>query len=469
MAATAVAPSSYRQRSLWLDTVAPDDPLEPRPPLPGDLDVDVAIVGGGFTGLWTAYALRRADPSVRVAVLEAEICGFGASGRNGGWASALLPMSLHTIAARHGRVAAVALQRAMFDAVAEIRRVCHDEGIDCHYARDGSVHAATSPAHVHRLRDELDEARAFGLGDDALTWLDRRAAAALVDVPGLLGATFTPHCAAIHPARLVRGLARAAEARGARLFERTPVRAIEPGRCRTDHGTVRAATVVRATEAWTPTLPGQRRAVVPLYSLMVATEPLPGDVWDRIGWHGRVTFNDARNLIVYAQRTADGRIAFGGRGAPYHFGSAVRPAFDLDTRTHDALRATVRALFPAAADARFTHAWGGPLAVARDWHCSVGYDRAAGTAWAGGYVGDGVTTSHLAGRTLADLVLGRDTDLVRLPWVGHRSRRWEPEPLRWLGVNAVRGLAARLDRGEARTGRTPAAAALALRLLVGKG
>ena len=464
-----VAPSSYRQRSFWLDSIADDDTLVPRRSLDGDLDVDVAIVGGGFTGLWTAHSLRRADPTIRVAVLEAEVCGFGASGRNGGWASALLPMSLPTIARRHGRVAAMAMQRAMFDAVDDIGRACAAEGIDCHFAKDGSLHAATNPAHVHRLRAELDEARAFGLGDDALTWLDRRAAARYVDVPGLLGATYTPHCAAIHPARLARGLARAVEASGVAIYERTPVSALGGREARTDHGVVRAATIVRATEAFTPLLPGYRRAVVPLYSLMVATEPLPDDVWDRIGWRDRVTFSDARNLIVYAQRTADGRIAFGGRGAPYHFGSAVRPGFDLDDRTHEALRSTVRELFPAAADARFTHAWGGPLAVARDWQCSVGYDRETGDAWAGGYVGDGVTTSNLAGRTLADLILGRDTDLARLPWVDHRSRRWEPEPLRWLGVNAGRALAAALDRGEARTGHTPRAAAAAMRLLVGRG
>lgn len=463
------ATASYRSVSFWLDSLGPDDPLTPRPALPGDIQVDVAIVGGGFTGLWTAYELRRADPSLRVVVLEGDICGFGASGRNGGWASALLPMSLATLAERHGRDAAVALQRAMHDAVDEIDRVCRREGIDAHYAKGGSLHAATNPAHVARLRAELEEADAFGFTSADLRWLDRHEAAARLSVPGLLGATYTPHCAAVHPGRLVRGLARAVERAGGTIRERTRVTELAPGRVVTDRGTVRADVVVRATEGYTPLLPGQRRTVIPIYSLMVVTDPLPDVVWDRIGWRERETFSDARNQIIYAQRTADGRIAFGGRGAPYHFGSAVEPGFDRDERTHDLLRDTVRELFPAASDATFTHAWGGPLAVPRDWHCSVGFDRATGMAWAGGYVGDGVTTTNLAGRTLADLITGRDTPLVRLPWVNHRNRRWEPEPLRWLGVNSGRALAARLDHAEQRRGRSPALAARAMRLLLGKG
>ncbi len=458
----------YRALSLWFDSLG-DDALVPRPSLSGDRQVDVAVVGGGFTGLWTAYELRRADPTLRVEVLEAEVCGFGASGRNGGWASALLPMSLGTLAARHGPDAAVALQRAMHDAVDEIGRVAVRERIDCQYAKAGTLHAATNPAHVPRLRAELAEAREFGFGDTDLRWLDRHEAAERVRVPGLLGATSTPHCATVHPGRLARGLARAAERAGAVIHERTRATEIRPGVVRTDHGTVRADVVVRATEAFTTLLPHQRRAVVPLYSLMVATEPLGDDVWDEIGWRGRETFSDARNLIIYAQRTADGRIAFGGRGAPYHFGSALRPEFDRDDRTHHLLRQTVHELFPASVGARFTHAWGGPLAVPRDWQCSVGLDRSTGLAWAGGYVGDGVTTTNLAGRTLADLITGRATDLVRLPWVDHHSRSWEPEPLRWLGINGGRALAGRLDRAEARNGRTPVVAAHVMRTLLGRG
>lgn len=445
-------PAYVRSRSHWLSTL-PDDPLTPRPPLGGDIAVDVAIVGGGFTGLWTALALADADPSLRIAVLEREVAGFGASGRNGGWCSALLPMSLGAIAAKHGRAAAVAMQRAMFATVDEVLAAAAREGIDCDAAKGGYVHAARSPAHVPRLSAEINDARSWGFGDDVVRMLDRDEAIGRVAASGVLGATYTPHCAALNPAKLVRGLARAVEQRGVVVYEGTAVDSIAPGRARTAHGVVSAEVIVRATEAYTAQLADEARTIVPLYSLMIVTEPLPDDVWATIGWTRRETFSDARRLVIYAQRTADGRIAFGGRGAPYHFRSAIRPDFDRDAAVHRALRSTLVELFPAVAGARITHEWGGPLGATRDWHCSVGLDRATGLGWAGGYVGDGVATSNLAGRTLADLITGRDTELTRLPWVGHRSRRWEPEPARWLGINTLLRLPAGVDAKELGTGR----------------
>jgi len=457
-----------RPLSLWHDTLPDGDDLTPRAPLPGDRETDVAIVGAGFTGLWTALYLRRLDPSLRVTLVEAEVAGFGASGRNGGWCSALLPMGLSSMAESAGRDAAIAMQRAMFATVDEVGRAAAEEGIDCHYAKGGYLHLATNPAHTGRLRVELEEARRFGLGEDDLRWLDRAEAADRLRAAGVLGALHTPHCAAIHPARLARGLATAVERHGAVLHEATRATAIEPGRVRTDRGTLTADVVVRATEGYTPTLDGQRRTLVPLYSLMIATEPLPDTTWDEIGLRHRETFNDARHLIIYGQRTADGRFAFGGRGAPYHFGSTVKPQFDCDEATHQAIAGTLRGLFPAIGDAAVTHRWGGPLGVARDWTCSVGLDREQGLAWAGGYVGDGVGTTNLAGRTLADLITGRDTDLTRLLWVGHRSRRWEPEPLRWLGIRTGLRLPGGADRAETRTGRPARFRAWATGRLMGR-
>ncbi|MFZ4811552.1 MAG: NAD(P)/FAD-dependent oxidoreductase, partial [Ilumatobacteraceae bacterium] len=413
--------------------------------------VDVAIVGGGFTGLWTAYALMERDPSIRVVVLESEVVGFGASGRNGGWASALLPMGLTSMAAQHGRDAAIRMQRAMVDAIREIERVTHTEQIDCHFQLGGSFRAARNPAQVERLHDELAEQRAFGFGEGDVHWLDPAESASTIAVTRNLGALFTPHCAAIHPARLVRGLALAVERRGVIIHENSRVLDIEPGRVRTQGGTVRATHIVRATEAFTPGLPGLRRALAPVYSLMIATEPLPPSVWEQIGWADRQTFSDARRTVIYGQRTADDRIAFGGRGAPYHLGSRIEPQFDLHRRVHDGLRDTLRDLFPAIGDVAITHRWGGPVGIPRDWECSVGLDRATGIGWAGGYVGDGVTTTNLAGRTLAALITGDDPgDLTSLLWVDHHSRRWEPEPFRWIGINSMVRMPSSIDRYEDR-------------------
>jgi glycine/D-amino acid oxidase-like deaminating enzyme len=238
-----------------------------------------------------------------------------------------------------------------------------------------------------------------------------------------------------------------------KIFERTKATSIEPGVVRTDRGDVRAPTVLRCVEAFGATMPGGRRDVVPIYSLMIATEPLSEEVWDEIGLVGRETFHDGRHLIIYGQRTKDDRFAFGGRGAPYHFGSTLKPEYERNAHTHAAIAGTLRWLFPQIGEAQITHTWGGAVAVPRDWTSSVAFDPTTRVGRAGGYVGAGVTPSNLAGRTLADLALGRETDRAHLAWVGHRSRLWEPEPLRWAGINLGRSLAPLADSLEFKTGR----------------
>ncbi|HUY50420.1 MAG TPA: FAD-binding oxidoreductase [Streptosporangiaceae bacterium] len=458
--------TTYPLLSYWLSS-APGS-LTPGAPLPGDLDVDVAIAGAGFTGLWTAYYLASASPGLRIAVCEREIAGFGASGRNGGWCSALFPASLAKLERMAGREQAIAMYRAMQDTVDEVGRVAAAEGIDCHWAKGGTLQLARSPAQLERAIEEVAQARSYGFGEADLRLLNHAETAQQVTASGVLGSTFTPHCAAIHPARLARGLAEVVRRRGVALFERTPVTGISPGRLHTALGTVRAEYVIRATEGYTPALPGLHRAIAPVYSLMIATEPLPESVWARIGLASRPTFGDYRHLIIYGQRTADGRLAFGGRGAPYHFGSAVRPEFDRSPAVFRALRRSLGELFPVlGTDVTITHAWGGPLGVARDWCASAGLDPATGLGWAGGYVGDGVATTNLAGRTLADLVLGRDTEITQLPWVGHHSPSWEAEPLRWLGANAGLQAMSWADRREARTAHQSRLAQFAGRFLGG--
>ena len=456
----------YTNLSLWHATCGEE--LLPRPALPGSVEVDVAVVGAGFTGLWTAYYLKQIDPSLRVAILESHIAGFGASGRNGGWVSALFPASRAKLASLPGssRAGAVALTSHLRQTIDEIGRVADEEGIDCSYAKGGTIVFARSPSQVARARQQVDESRSWGDTEEDLRWLDTGEARQHGRAAGALGATYTPHCARIHPARLARGLAAAVERRGVDIYEQTTATSIEPRRVTTDRGDVSADVVVRATEGYTPGLPGHERQVIPVYSLMVATEPLPELLWADIGLSGFPTFSDHRHLIIYGQRTADGRLAFGGRGAPYHFRSSIKPEFDRNETVFAALRATLLDLFPQLTGVAFTHAWGGPLGVPRDWTASVGLDPRTGVGWAGGYVGDGVSTTNLAGRTLAHLVTRTGSELTGLPWVDHRSRNWEVEPVRWLGANAGLRAIRAADREERLTSR-PSLLAKAMAPLLG--
>ncbi|RYV51798.1 NAD(P)/FAD-dependent oxidoreductase [Pengzhenrongella frigida] len=450
-----------RRLSLWLDQVADDgDHLTPRPPLEGDTEADVVVVGAGLTGLWTAYYLTEADPELRIVLVEREFAGFGASGRNGGWCSALFPASASALARDHGAPAANAMRAAMRDTVVEVGGVAAFEEIDCDFAYGGTLRLARSAAQLERARAEADEAAHWG---DDLELLDAAAARSRLAATHVLGGTFTTDCARVQPARLARGLARVVAERGVLIAEGTTALRLSPRAVVTDHGTVRARHVVRATEAWTSQLPGSRRDVIPVYSLMIATEPLPAELWDRIGLARGETFSDHRHLVIYGQRTADDRIAFGGRGA-YHRGSRIDPALDHPERVQAHLRRTLVELLPELAETAITHAWGGPLGIARDWQASVGLDARTGLAWAGGYVGDGLATTNLAGRTLADLITGHDSPLTRLPWVDHRSPRWEPEPARWLGVNAGLAAAVAADAEERLTRRPSGLARVLARL-----
>ncbi len=435
-------------RPLWWDTATTAASADPPADLP--LGVDVAVVGGGYTGLWTAYYLARARPDLDVLVLEAEHVGFGASGRNGGWVSALWPVSPDVLARRHGRSGALAQLAALRDTVDEVGRVDAQEGLGSGFVKGGTLAVARTAAQDERARAEAAHGAAWG---DGTVHLGAGEARERLAVPGVRGATFNPNCARVHPRDLADGLAAAVRRLGVRVVEGTLVaRAGDGVVVLADGRRLSARSVVLATEAWTPGLPGHGRDVVPVYSLMVATEPLPADVWDRVGLAEREVFTDHGHVRIYGQRTADDRIAFGGRGAPYHLGSAVRPEFDHEEHVFEALRATLTSMLPDLEGVAFTHAWGGPLGIPRDWHPSVVWDPATRTGRAGGYVGDGVAASNLAGRTLADLVLGEASPLTQLPWVGHHSPRWEPEPWRWLGVNAGLRLARAADREEARTG-----------------
>ncbi|HSP27259.1 MAG TPA: FAD-binding oxidoreductase, partial [Ilumatobacteraceae bacterium] len=402
--------------SLWHDQL--EGPVGERQPLAGDADVDVAIIGAGYSGLWSAHALLRADPTLRVLVIEREAVGFGASGRNGGWCVGELAGGLGGAVGTWGREAGIAMTQAIIDTVAEIGRVVTTEGIDCGFVQGGVIRLARSGPQLGRQRTEVDEYRHHGFGVDVLRPLDADEAIGHLAGTNVLGGLHYAPGARVQPARLVGGLAEVVERLGATIVEHTSavdVVAGSPGArplVVTDRGLVRADVVVRATEAYSRDLPGLRRALVPLYSLMIATEPLDAATWESIGLRRCETFADDRRMVIYGQRTTDDRVAFGGRGAPYRFGSAIDPATESRSDVHDRIGAALVELLPQLGGVEITHRWGGVLGVPRDWRPSVGLDRSTGIAWTGGYVGEGVAAANLAGRTIADLVLHPESPLV---------------------------------------------------------
>ena len=416
--------------SHWFERL-PDS----RPALPGDRDADVCIVGAGYTGLWTAYYLKQLDPGLRITVLEARFAGFGASGRNGGWLSGLPPGHRGTLAKAHGRDSVIAWQRTLNDSVDEVIAVAAREAIDADIVKGGTLEVARTPAQAQRLRAVVEEDRSWGVDGIEVLTPAQTAARIRVDNP-VLGA-FNPHCARVQPAKLARGLADVVERLGVTIYEQTPVTAITAGRAETPHGVLRAPVILRATEGFTARMRGLRRRWLPMNSAMIATEPLPAGLWDTIGWDGCETLGDLAHGFFYAQRTADDRIAIGGRAVPYRYGSRIDNDGAVGQATIDHLTSVLNTALPQTSGVPIAHGWCGVLAVPRDWTATVRFDAATGLGEAGGYVGHGVTATNLAGRTLADLVLKRSTPLTVLPWVGHRSRAWEPEPLRWLGVRGL--------------------------------
>jgi glycine/D-amino acid oxidase-like deaminating enzyme len=443
--------SDYASISFWHETLT--DPPEPRPQLRGAKDVDVAIVGAGFSGLWTAYYLSVLKPDMTVAIVESEIAGFGASGRNGGWCLGLLAGIEALLERPDQRAAGVALMRAVCEAIDEVGRVSRTEGIDCHFHKGGSIRVATTQWQLDALRHRQRIFAEWGFGPEDYRWLTPEECGTHVLVPKGLGGLFTPHCAALHPARLARGLADAVERRGVRIFERSPAITIAPGRVVTPAGELRAKYVIRATEAYTAKLPGFATHLVPLHTFMIATEPLPEAVWKEIGLNDRQTFSDGRRIITYGQKTADGRIAFGG-SADYRYGSVIQDRFRADDPHFKEVELALLRLFPILKGVAITHRWGGAIGVPRNWRPSLGLDPSSGVGWLGGYVGEGVAATNLAGRTLAELLVGEATVRTQMGWVGAASRRWEPEPFRWLAIKGLLALGGSADRAEQRTGRT---------------
>ncbi|MGG5240800.1 NAD(P)/FAD-dependent oxidoreductase [Pseudomonas lurida] len=430
---------AWRTISLWMDQL--DDPLHARPSLEHDLDVNVAIIGAGYTGLWTAYYLKRQAPDLKIAIIEAQTAGFGASGRNGGWLMGNLLGEDRLLAglAPEQRRASFDLLHAIPD---EVAQVLAREGIDCDYRKGGALYcAARYPEQEGSLRRYLDKLYAQGLTEADYRWLGPQQLAEQIRIARPYGGIYAPHVATIHPAKLVRGLARVVERMGVAIYENSPVTHWQSGSLRTAKASVRAAWVVPAVEGYANTLPLLGRYQLPVQSLIVATEPLPASTWDDIGLSHGQAFGESSRQVTYGQRTADNRLVFGARGG-YQFAGKLRHDFDLTDSEVELRRYLFGELFPQLKSVRITHSWGGNLGMSRNFRPHMLCDHKTGIALSGGYGGEGVGATNLGGRTLADLILGRDTPLTHQPWVIRERgldalKPWEPEPCRWLGYNAI--------------------------------
>ncbi len=438
--------------SFWYADIGLPDTR--RPALAGDTTADVAIIGAGFTGLWAAWYLMQANPALKVLVLEREFAGFGASGRNGGWCMGTLAWDHDRYAATHGRPAVVEMAKALEGTVEEIIKVCEAQGIDADILRTEVLMFAQNPAQLARLTAEVAHQTEWGQAHRYRT-LTPQQVAQRISLPGALAGMSISGVARIQPAKLVRGLAEAVERAGAVIHEGTAVLSYDKGCVVTDKGRVHAPIILRCTEGFTPGLPGHERDWIPLNSAQIATPVLPPEVWAKIGWDNNELIEDAANSYCYCQRTREGRITVGARGVPYKFGSKMDKNGAPDPETIRRLTETLHRHFPEAAPYGVEHAWCGVIGVPRDWCATVGLDRDTGLGWAGGYVGVGVSTANLAGRTLADLALGRQTAITKLPWVNRKVRKWEPEPFRWLGVHLMYALLRVADKREDRLGIPP--------------
>jgi len=447
---------------LWQEA-APCVADEKRSPLGEAITADVAIVGAGYSGLWTAGYLLKAKPSLRVVLLDSERVGFGASGRNGGWASAIFPISLSKVAQRYSPPAALELQAAMNATVEEIGQRLAEESIEVDFSQQGFLSLARSAPQWARAQAAVAESADLGLPAQ-FSLLDSKAAAEKIGATQVQGGLFTAHCATLHPGKLVHGLAAWVERLGGRIYQHSQVLGIEPGRLIAKDGEVRAQTIIRATEAYSCLDKAYRRRLIPLHSLMLATEPLPSDLRERLKLKHRMAFNDMRHLRVYAQVTEDGHLVFGGRGAPYAFNSRIREEAACIDAGHTRLYQTLLDFFPELKAVAISHRWGGVLGVSRDWCPSVSFDAQTRIGFTGGYVGDGVATSNLAARILRNLILGEDEAINRLPLVQHRSPNWEAEPWRYLAINGGLAAARFADREERLSGRPSYTATLLARL-----
>ncbi len=437
----------FASRSFWMESA----PYEPGPALDGDRRVDVAIVGGGFAGLWTAYHLKRAEQSLEIAVVERDMVGYGASGRNAGFVMTLVARSLDDLAQGYGASEAKAAHQALVDGVDGIGQFCSEHGVDAEYEKNGVLTVSTAPWQDEGI--EADVRAAEELGIEGVRFLDGEALREMVRSPIYRCGHEESSSAIVNPAKLAWGIAGVVRQQGVTIYEGTEVTAVRQtssgAQVRASTGTLSADQAVLATNAYSVQFPHLKRWVIPIYTYIVLTEPLTPAQWESIGWKGRQGIEDRYGGFHYYRPTADGRIVWGGDDYVYHRGSAVGPRFDRDDKVFSGLKASFVATFPQLADVRFTHEWGGPVAITVRFIPTFGTLEGGRIHYGVGYCGHGVGPTFTGGEILRDLVLGRDTELTSLCFVHRRAIPYPPEPLRALVVNS----ALRHMKDSDRTGR----------------
>lgn len=435
---------------LWLD-----DPARPTalPPLVGEVEVDLAVVGGGYTGLWTALLARQRYPGRSVLLLEAGTCGDQASGRNGGFASASLTHGFGNGVQRWPEELA-RLDRLGAENLAAIGGTVESLGIDCDWRIAGELTVATAPHQAAELRALTGEMARHG---HEVAWLDAEEARARLDSLTYVGALHDPHgTALVEPARLAWGLRRACLDAGVVVHEQTPVREVERDgaglRLRTGRGNVRAGRVALATNAFPPLLRRLRLMSVPVHDYVLATEPLSREQLAALGWAGREGVADAAHQFHYYRLTRDDRIIWGGYDAVYRYGSRIERDHLGGQPTHRLLAEHFHQTFPQLADVRFSHRWGGVIDTCTRFSAFYGTAHGGRTAYALGYTGLGVAASRFGAQVVLDLLEGADTERTRLRMVRERPVPFPPEPVRWAGIELTRRALDRADRSGGRRG-----------------
>jgi glycine/D-amino acid oxidase-like deaminating enzyme len=428
----------YTTKSFWLGN---SGDYQPSPPLTGDLKCDVAIVGGGYAGIATAYFLKKAAPSTSVAVLESEVVGFGASGRNAGFAMTTFGLMMSLTQTFFGPDKTRQSHQYMERAVDLVGELVAEHHLDCDYERTGFLRVATTPAYIKRIRDEVELVQSLGL--EGIDWIDAKAVRERVDSPLYLGAWWEPRCALVNPAKLAREMKRVAMqgGAGAQVYERTPVseirRAADAFRLKTPGGIVTADRLVLATNAYSHLIPQLRRKQVPAWTYIVLTEPLTPEQLAPIGWQGREGIEDYRNLVHYYRLTPDNRLLMGGSDVTISFGGDMEK--DLNERTFAQLEGDIVAFYPTLRGVKITHRWGGPVSVPIDMVPALGYLGDHRAVYSLGCMGHGVSLTHLNGQVLADLLLERETAWTECFPVNRGVVPWPPEPLRLVGSELILG------------------------------